>query len=161
MKEGGGNILEVGETTVTEGVMVVVVDSIVKMVVRSVAGAVSVDTSVEVTVVVSVSVSMMLCAAASPARRVMRREKGRMVAVLFRLLGRDLCTVLWVSKCSLDKDAFESRGSESPEERDGTVCRWGCVSDKAHAMPVLAVFFRVFPPSAPLGLARGGELRGS
>ena len=58
-----------------------VVYSTVRMVVTSVAGAVSVDTSVEVTVVVSVSVSMMLCADTSPARRVMRREKGRMVAV--------------------------------------------------------------------------------
>jgi hypothetical protein len=67
--------------------MVVVVDSTVRMVVTSVAEAVSVDTSVEVTVVVSVSVSVMLCAVASPARRVMRRAKGRMVAVLFRLLG--------------------------------------------------------------------------
>lgn len=65
--------------------MVVVVDSTVRMVVTSVVGAVSVDTSVDVTVVVpvSVSVSMMLCAAARPARRVMRSEKGRMVAVWF------------------------------------------------------------------------------
>ena len=89
--------------------MVVVVYSTVMMVVTSVAGAVSVDTSVDVTVVVSVSVSvsMALCAATNPARRVMRREKGCMVAVCFWFLGGDFCRTWWVGKCSLDGDAFK------------------------------------------------------
>ncbi|KAH6622670.1 hypothetical protein F5144DRAFT_581154 [Chaetomium tenue] len=129
------------------GVMVVVVCSTAMVVVMTV-GAVSVDTSVDVMVVVS----MMLCAAASPAKRVMRDEE-RIMVVWFRMLGGECFQGFVGGKCSLGMGYCGRGGGARVQGQRWNKLRGECASNKAHSVA------RLLPLTGrPVALREGPEL---